>query len=230
MLWNSPFGYRRIQSFWKQQSALTAMQNLQREGRYSECKKTAQGLDQPSEELNNLEYQCMFQTIQQLVEAEEWQEAIAMANAIPRDSHDDHRHKAQTFIRGQHILALANAQKAGDIKQAMAIADEIEPNHPLQAEIQLARFKWQAEEKLWVESLDLLDQGKWQDASNRVRPLEKSPYFQKRAEALLKEVSRNQKEPPQSEATVTVTITDSQATDSSRSSAQTAPKSSKIKP
>ncbi|MEM9213923.1 MAG: serine/threonine-protein kinase [Cyanobacteria bacterium P01_F01_bin.150] len=224
MLWSSQLGYQRIHAFWQQREALTEMQDHQREGRYSECQQTVQSLEQPSEALNALGYQCAFQNIRQLVKAEEWQKAIAIANSMPGDSNSRHHNEAQIFIRGQHILALEDAQEAGDIKQAMAIADEIEANHPLQSEIQLIRFKWQAEEKLWVESLDLLAQGKWHEASERVRPLEESPHFEERVKALLKEAELNQQQTTQNEAAIVTAPGTTQTENSPNSSDQIAPK------
>ena len=203
-LWGVQFGYTRQTAF-KEKEALSTMQSHQQEGRYLECLQTIQEFDSPSEALNKLGYQCAFQGVQTLVEAEEWTKAIAIANAIPADA--TRRHEAQVFIRGQHMLAFSDAQQAGDLKRAMVIADEIDPNHPLQAEIQLARLKWQAEEQLWVQGLDLLDQGKWQEASDRVRPLEASPYFQERAKALLKEADLKQKQTTADDSTIEEFVT-----------------------
>lgn len=184
-------GYRQIQEYRQIQASLTSLQNYQRQGRYVECQQIIQSLSNPPEVLRYLGFQCAFQGVQQLVNSTEWEKAIAMANAMPDES-EPLRSEAHILIRGEQFLALEDAQQEGDLNQARAIADEIDSNHPLQAEIQLARFRWQAEEQLWVQCLDLLDLGKWMEASERVQPLMNSPYFQGRALALLEESERNQ--------------------------------------
>ena len=207
-LWGGHVGFQRLQDFRQIQAALQLMQDQKSQGLYSDCQQQAQQLQGKSEAVDSLGYECVFQGAEQHLGAREWDQAIASANAIPPEA-GSYYEAAQESIRKSYILALDDAVQEGNLTRTIEIADAIDekyPNHPLQAEVQLTRLKWEAEERLWLDGLELLEQGKWQEASERVQPLEASPYFRDRAKALRKEADLNlQQTTVEGEAETTIT-------------------------
>lgn len=186
-------GVQRLQDVLQLRAILHSMQDSQMKGNYFACQKQAEGLESWPEELEALAHQCALQDAERLAELGHWEKAITSASAVPVDA-DVYYEEAQRLIRQWHIFVLEKAVAEGNMSKVNEAADAIPLDHPLQAQVQLTRLQILAEEQLWLESLELHEQGKWKEASQRIKPLESSAYFQERAKNLLREAELNLKQ------------------------------------